>query len=202
MVYRLDIIVVTLVAITIYVMEFLFALWLCRDSPTCLTWTHAHIDQSLFKKITFLGRMKADFDSCCCSDSSDGSVRIRGGATGPDGKWTYGRVEILNDGIWNTYRANTFRELGPLTATVICRTVGFAGGAYVGLRKQVGSRALGALPGDEILLQEIDGIVCKGDENNLRECDIRARPEEPFDKAEDHREDASVACFNSVGGAI
>jgi hypothetical protein len=114
----------------------------------------------------------------------------------------YGRLEILNKGFWTSVKYSSY-ALGPLGLTLACRSVGFAGGADVSAGGRYNYERQGALPGDDMLRQEIYSIQCNGSETRLSECAINFSPSGTYDYYdEDHDEDVSVACFNSADCAV
>ena len=52
---------------------------------------------------------------------ADGAVRLVQGAADPGGAWEYGRLEVLQSGIWTIITSRSFRPFGPSEAQVRLR---------------------------------------------------------------------------------
>ena len=96
-------------------------------------------------------------------------------ADGPDA--TSGRVEVQRRGVWGTICDDDFDDVD---ADVICKQLGFSGGAA--------RRSAYFGPGNGKIM--LSGLHCSGDEPNVLACP-RSRV---LDSWCDHSEDASVIC--------
>ena len=98
-------------------------------------------------------------------DISD--ARLVGGRADPQGRWEYGRLEILADGVWIPLDDQSSTDnFGRRGAQVACRTLGYATGAQL-------------LAGADSILPSLSTndsagliIVCGGREETLANCTV------------------------------
>ena len=132
---------------------------------------------------------------CCCAGALDGEARLVGGRADPSGAWEYGRLEFRDRGVFVRLRDPAFGEsLGRRGALVACRQLGYAAGAEV----ITGDNS--ALPGPAGATFAVSEILCDGDEEQLRDCEVFRQSADSFCSSSDAC-NVALLCSNPSGAA-
>eukprot|EP00892_Ulva_mutabilis_P005580 jgi/Ulvmu1/3394/UM016_0010.1 len=123
------------------------------------------------------------------ADFNRGIARLVGGSSDPGGAWAYGRIEVSDGPFFSGVSETESNEyFGRRAAQVACRSLGFTSGA------QILAESLSALPGPAGVINTVNVVACRGDEESLADCEFR----DDYYDTEYRLEDGAVALVCST----
>lgn len=137
-------------------------------------------------------------DAVVSGEEEISDVRLVGGRVDPQGRWEYGRLEVLVDSVWIAPDELTQNDnVGRRGVEVACESLGYATGA------QLLAGFASALPSfstDPLARRIID---CGGTEDSITDCDLEYVSSYYVYGSRDigvRVDDVAVVCANPSGG--